>query len=181
MESVRIIPISDGSVPKTHILYGYVTAEDQWPLEYIPIVFDNYSQPVSIDGEQINLSIWDTAGQEEYDRLRTLSYPGTDVFMFCFSVVKPDSFDNLRDKWLPEIRQHCPEAILMLVGCKNDLRFTLFNKFQNQERKFVTSDEGEYMAAVLGAHGYFEVPSFHHSKVAPIFHEGAREALRRRR
>ena len=51
----------------------------------------------------INLGLWDTAGQEDYDRLRPLSYPQTDVFLCCFAVVSPDSYNNVKDKWIPEV------------------------------------------------------------------------------
>ena len=78
--------------------------------------FDNYSAPMVCDGVQVSLGLWDTAGQEDYDRLRPLSYPQTDVFLICFSVVSPSSFENVTSKWYPEIKHHCPDAPILVVG-----------------------------------------------------------------
>ena len=62
------------------------------------------------------------AGQEDYDRLRPLSYPQTDVFLICFSVVSPASFANIKAKWAPEVKHFCPGTPIMLLGMKGDLR-----------------------------------------------------------
>ena len=74
-------------------------------------------------GDQtIELGLWDTAGQEEYDRLRPLSYANANVFLVCFSVVNPVSFENVTTKWYPEVIHFCPDVPQILVGTKLDLR-----------------------------------------------------------
>nr|CAI5849782.1 unnamed protein product [Callosobruchus analis] len=73
-------------------------------------------------GKQVELALWDTAGQEDYDRLRPLSYPDTDVILMCFSVDSPDSLENIPEKWTPEVKHFCPNVPIILVGNKKDLR-----------------------------------------------------------
>ncbi|GLD75523.1 rho-related GTP-binding protein RhoC-like protein, partial [Lates japonicus] len=74
------------------------------------------------DGKQVELALWDTAGQEDYDRLRPLSYPDTDVILMCFSIDSPDSLENIPEKWTPEVKHFCPNVPIILVGNKKDLR-----------------------------------------------------------
>jgi cell division control protein 42 len=85
-------------------------------------VFDNYSVTVNISETPYNLGLFDTAGQEDYDRLRLIAYPNTDVFLVCFSTVLPSSLDNVREKWVPETSHHCPNIPFILVGTQSDLR-----------------------------------------------------------
>lgn len=54
--------------------------------------------------------------QEDYDRLRPLSYPMTDVFLICFSVVNPASFQNVREEWVPELQEYAPSVPFLLIG-----------------------------------------------------------------
>ncbi|EEC68055.1 hypothetical protein OsI_35895 [Oryza sativa Indica Group] len=64
-------------------------------LDYIPTVFDNFSANVSVDGNIINLGLWGTAGQEDYSRLRILSYRGADIFVLAFSLISRASHENV--------------------------------------------------------------------------------------
>jgi small GTP-binding protein len=91
-------------------------------LQYVPTVFDNYEAEILVEGQNVKFSLWDTAGQEGYSRIRTLSYPKTDIFLVCFSVVKHTSFDNVAEKWCPELHHHCPNVPMILVGTQIDLR-----------------------------------------------------------
>jgi Ras-related C3 botulinum toxin substrate 1 len=75
-----------------------------------------------VDGKNVSLGLWDTAGQAEYDRLRPLSYPQTDIFLICFSLIDPTSLENVHTNWYPEVHHHCPNTPIILIGTKSDLR-----------------------------------------------------------
>lgn len=92
------------TTPLNHILIFDRYTTNKFPSEYVPTVFDNYAVTVMIGDDPYTLGLFDTAGQEDYDRLRPLSYPQTDVFLVCFSVTSPASFENVREKWFPEVR-----------------------------------------------------------------------------
>ena len=67
---------------------------------------------------QVELALWDTAGQEDYDRLRPLSYPDTNVILCCFAINAPDSLINIKEKWATEVKHYCPKVPVILVGNK---------------------------------------------------------------
>lgn len=76
---------------------------------YIPTVFENYVTQVQFEGKLIELALWDTAGQEEYDRLRPLSYPESDVILIVFSIDFPVSLANVQDK----VRLWCSCSLIL--------------------------------------------------------------------
>ena len=92
MQTIKCVVVSDGAVGKTSLLVTYTT--NQFPSEYVPTVFDNYTITVMMGGKPYNLKLCDTVGQMDYERIRPLSYPQTDIFLILYSVVSPSSYEN---------------------------------------------------------------------------------------
>lgn len=126
-----------------------------------------------IGDEPYTLGLFDTAGQEDYDRLRPLSYPQTDVFLVCFSVTSPASFENVREKWFPEVHHHCPGVPCLIVGTQTDLRDdpAVREKLQRQKMAPVRKEDGERMARELGAVKYVECSALTQFKLKDVFDE----------
>jgi len=170
--SIKCVVVGDGAVGKTCLLISYTT--NTFPGEYIPTVFDNYTATVSVAGRTVSLGLWDTAGQEDYDRLRPLSYPQTDVFLICFSLVSQPSFENVGSKWSPEINHHAPDTVRLLVGTKLDLRE---NQQTGRQYEPINYARGSQMSKDIGAAGYFECSALTQQGLKAVFDESIRAVL----
>lgn len=162
-------------------------------------MFENYVHDIFIDGQSVQLSLWDTAGQEEFDRLRSLSYSDTHCIMLCFSIDSPDSLENVQTRWVGEIADNCEGVKLVLVACKCDLRsnedtdveqpnheddsFNPYNPNANpyqQQRRLISYEEGLAVAKKVGALRYLECSAKKNRGVNEAFSEAARCALNAR-
>jgi len=120
--SRKIVIVGDGACGKTCLL---LRAKDgMFMNDHVPTVFETCMKTLDHPntGEACELVIWDTAGQEDYDRLRPLSYADVHVILLCYSIDAPDSFQNITEKWVPELKYWTPGVAFILVGCKADTR-----------------------------------------------------------
>ena len=124
-----------------------------------------------VDGKPIQLGLWDTAGQEDYDRLRPLSYPQTDVFLLCFAVSSPESFQNIHKKWYPEIQSHAANVPFVVVGTKTDLRTNPESQrvLEQQGKRPVPGQEGQDLANQLNAYKYVECSALTQDGLKAVF------------
>ncbi|KAF5335939.1 hypothetical protein D9611_006220 [Ephemerocybe angulata] len=131
----KVVVCGDGACGKTSLLN--VFTRGFFTQVYEPTVFENYVHDLVVDDQLVELSLWDTAGQEEFDRLRSLSYAETHVVMVCFSVDNPVSLENIESKWLDEILEYCPGVKLVLVVICAAFFGSLSSKLRVQDPVFM--------------------------------------------
>ncbi|KAH9454363.1 hypothetical protein MJO28_007362 [Puccinia striiformis f. sp. tritici] len=179
----KLVVTGDGGCGKTCLLIMY--SENRFPEAYIPTVFENYVTmvPFPTDSSKfVELALWDTAGQEEYDRLRPLSYPESDVIFICFAIDFPTSLANVTDKWHPEVSHFCEGVPLILVGTKIDLRKDqrTSDLLAAQGTTPITAQQGQAVAKEIGA-TYMECSAKHNIGVKEVFNAALRLAMRSRK
>jgi len=174
---IKLVVVGDGAVGKTCLLISY--ANNRFPEEYVPTVFDNYVVNLTAGEDTIELGLWDTAGQEEYDRLRPLSYANANVFLICFSVVSPVSFENVTAKWFPEVQHYQPNTPKLLVGTKCDLRndHNTIEKLKQQGQAPVSVGQAEELARKLKAVKFLECSAFTGENLKAVFDEAVKTVL----
>ncbi|XP_065728982.1 rho-related GTP-binding protein RhoC isoform X2 [Phocoena phocoena] len=157
----KLVIVGDGACGKTCLLI--VFSKDQFPEVYVPTVFENYI--------------------EDYDRLRPLSYPDTDVILMCFSIDSPDSLENIPEKWTPEVKHFCPNVPIILVGNKKDLRQDEHTRRElaKMKQEPVRSEEGRDMANRISAFGYLECSAKTKEGVREVFEMATRAGLQVRK
>lgn len=174
----KLVLLGDGASGKTSLLN--VFTRGFFPTVYEPTVFENYVHDIFVDGIHMELSLWDTAGQEEFDRLRSLSYDDTQAIMLCFSVDNKDSLENVGTKWVEEIAEHCRGVKIVLCALKCDLREE--HEKEDDEtgqpaKQIITYNEGLEVARKIGALRYLECSAMRNRGVNEAFTEAARVAL----
>ncbi|KAJ3378072.1 GTP-binding protein Rho1, partial [Lobulomyces angularis] len=173
----KLVIVGDGACGKTCLLI--VFSRNEFPEVYVPTVFENYVADVEVDGRHVELALWDTAGQEDYDRLRPLSYPDSHVILICYAVDSPDSLDNVQEKWISEVLHFCAGLPIILVALKKDLRNDqkTILELQKTRQQPVSYEQGKAVADRIGAYRYLECSARTREGVKEVFEHATRAAL----
>uniref|UniRef100_A0A8D8K8C2 Cdc42 homolog n=1 Tax=Culex pipiens TaxID=7175 RepID=A0A8D8K8C2_CULPI len=178
MPKVKCVVLGDGFVGKTCMLMSYTV--NQFPVTRCkPATLHSYQVPFTIGDDPWTLQLISIVGQHDFDRLRLLTYPETDVFLVCFSVVNPDSFQNVRKLWVPELRQHCPGTPFLLVGTQIDRRqeIGVLKRLTRLRLKPVTRRQGVGMAREVRSLGYVECSALTQRGLQDVFDRAILAAL----
>ncbi|OAQ67499.1 Ras-like C3 botulinum toxin substrate 1 [Purpureocillium lilacinum] len=178
-KSLNCVVIGDDNVGKTCLLITHTA--NAFPHEFIPTVFDNYAmRTVADSGEPVVLSLFDTASPEEdwflKCRIWRDLYSRADVFLVCFSIVSPSSFENVKCKWLDDIESHAPNTPIVLVGTKLDLRddaATLLD-MRNKHTEPISHRHASALVRKILAHRYVECSALTKQNVSAVFDEAVR-------
>ncbi|KAJ7874781.1 ras family-domain-containing protein [Mycena olivaceomarginata] len=173
----KLVIVGDGACGKTSLLCSFALGE--FPRDYQPTVFDNYVAEIRLDDKPVQLALWDTAGQEEYERLRPMSYSKSHVILIAFAIDTPDSLENVQTKWIEEVRSICGATIpVILVGCKADLRpNTAHPSTPDNPCPWVTREQGERIAQTIGARAYKECSALKIEGVDEVFETATRASM----
>ncbi|KAK1883987.1 Rho-related GTP-binding protein RhoF [Dissostichus eleginoides] len=155
-QELKIVIVGDGGCGKTSLLMVY--AKGDFPEKYAPSVFEKYVTTISLGAKEIKLNLYDTAGQDDYDRLR---------------------YENVLIKWHPEVKHFCRDTPVILIGCKTDLRKDkeCSRKLKAMNQEPVTYTQGEETRQQMNAELYLECSAKHQENVEDIFREATKRTL----
>ncbi|XP_034044686.1 rho-related GTP-binding protein RhoH [Thalassophryne amazonica] len=168
--SVKCVLVGDSAVGKTALLVRFTS--ETFPDTYKPTVFDNTGVEVYMDGVQISLGLWDTAGNDNFRLIRPRSYQQADVVLICYSVANPNSLASIRHKWICEVREHLPKVPVLVVATQTDLR-----EMGAHRAGCITATEGKQVAHEIHAKGYLECSSLGNRGVQQVFEYAVRMAV----
>ncbi|CAG9864074.1 unnamed protein product [Phyllotreta striolata] len=173
---IKCVIVGDKAVGKTSLAVSY--SNDCFPSEYVPTAYDNYNVEVQVNGKPVRVELCDTTGEDELNPLRNLCYPGADVFMLCFSVVKPSSFISACTRWADELARHAVPVVL--VGTQADLACNqeALGRLKRSGQRPVSPAEARGLAERLDA-PYVETSALACTQLKEAFDTAILVALRR--
>lgn len=149
---LKVVVTGCSTVGKSSMILTY--CNKKYPSEYVPYTANDIlplPHVCEYGTQSVEMNIQDTAGAEDYDRLRPLVYPNTHIVLLLFDISAPQTFEAICAHWVPELRQHCTNVPIILVGTKTDLRTT--------DMAIISYQQGRDKARQIEAEDYFEISS----------------------
>eukprot|EP00794_Sanderia_malayensis_P004798 gene4798-5425_t len=117
--AIKVLVVGNGAVGKSSMIQRY--CKGFFTKEYKKTIgVDFLEKMISLNGEDVRLMLWDTAGQEEFDSLTSVYYRGAQACVCVFSTVDRHSFDAMT-RWKERVNEECGEIPMVLVQNKIDL------------------------------------------------------------
>ena len=179
---IKILVTGDGGVGKTCLLISY--AQNKYPEEYIPTVFDNYHLDVAVNDKIFQIGLWDTARREDYSRLAPLSYPGTDVVLLAYPTanLKSNWIQNYTERteqiYVAELKHYIPHVPIILVGTKVDLKRN--RELNPPETEYLEFEDGKALAQKWGCVSYLECSALTQEGLKNVFDEAIQVIVKKR-
>uniref|UniRef100_A0A0B7A1Q1 Uncharacterized protein n=2 Tax=Arion vulgaris TaxID=1028688 RepID=A0A0B7A1Q1_9EUPU len=181
---IKCVALGDGNVGKSALMLTYLIG--RYPTECPPGPMDGHSEfnhvtnkPITLnqDNVEVRMTLIDSYGQDEYDKLRERVCASADVYMLCFDVSKPVTLERISHQWLPEMRKYStPETPFIVVGLKTDIR-TKAQADGTDITNFVTYTEALKEAGELGASSYIECSAKNNTGVKRVLEKAAQAAV----
>jgi len=149
--SLKLVLSGDGAVGKTSLA--------QHASSDFGNQSSNYTLTKDYKDTLFNVSLVDTAGQDDFDSQRARCYEGADVIIISFSIIAHASYDHVQTKWVEESKKYAPNKPIVLVGTKKDLRDDqeMLKRLASRNLAPLTVQQGKALAKSIGAYAYFEV------------------------
>ena len=120
-ENLKLVIVGDSAVGKTTLVTTY--GQDVYTKLKITTIADEHVGQIELNGVGIPITIWDTTGKHDLVKVRSLHYNNCEAFVICFDLSDPDSFHNVKNFWIKELRKLGPPGVpIVLCGTKSDLR-----------------------------------------------------------
>ncbi|KAK6104792.1 Ras family protein [Brugia pahangi] len=185
-KQLKFVVVGDGACGKTSLILAQAGGE--FIEQYTPTAFDDYAIEALVNGKTKVLTVCDTAGEDDYNTLRPLSYPDADLFIVCYSVERPESLKSVAEKWIPEIRRFCPDVPILIVGNKKDIRNENGREMQKecndenfmQHKQLVNFDDAIACAKEFSAHQVIECSAKTKEGIRQVFDAAIRIAIAHR-
>ncbi|KAK3591820.1 hypothetical protein CHS0354_007676 [Potamilus streckersoni] len=173
---VQCCIVGDGMVGKTCLALNFV--QHRFPKDYVATVFENYAGILKISSDEYVVSIFDSAGQQDYEGLRAFTYKDSEVYVVCYSVVDRESFESVKQFWVPEIEKYMGrKKPIILIGTQTDMRNTTDYDMDIP----VSTKEGSALAKDIGADLFLECACQNHNSSRKVFENVVLSALKYRK